>query len=151
MRVVRALAAAVVSCFVLAGCGSTGGGDARVPSGSFSLSGDVASFSAFAGAPTPPSKSLTLTLGDNDVGAVGVAYTNGETQPSWLDVDMKRTGSAYSIILSIRSTNLPPGQYSSTFAVGTTDANGNVLKSQDITVTYTVEQHMAAVAQDHSA
>lgn len=123
---------------LVAACGGGGGGGSSTPAGAFTLAANTATFSALRNAAAPPSRSIALTVTGSKVAYVGAAYENGQTQPSWLRIDVTGSGNNYNVVLAILTTSLAPAQYSTTFAVGTADANGNVLQKQNITVTYAV-------------
>jgi hypothetical protein len=144
MRVTR-LAAIALLCILVSACGGGGGGGGgpKQPQGTFSLSANSATFTALQGGPPPPSTSITMTITGTGVAGVGAAYIGGATQPLWLDIAIAGSGNTYRVIVSIRSTSLAPGQYSSTFSVGTGDANGNVLQSQQITVSYSIAPRLS--------
>ena len=151
----RGVPAAVVF-LLLAACGGGGGGGGSgsapppVPSGAFTLSANSASFAALEGASPPAPATLALTITGSNVGFVGAAYANGQTQPSWLGIDITGSGTSYQVVISIRSTAISPGNYSSTFAVGTADSAGNVLSSQNITVSYALTARVAMSSQTQS-
>ncbi len=147
MRTIRSAFAALL-CLVLAACGGGGGGGGpQTPAGAFNLSATSASFAALQNAPLPASTTLSMTITGGNVAFVGAAYTNGQTQPSWLGIDITGSGANYSVVVSIRSTGIAPGDYSSTFSVGTADANGAVLRSQSITVSYSVAARVSISGQ----
>src|SRR5262245_1114318 len=124
----------------LAACGGGGGGSSgppAPPSGGFTLSGTSLSFDVLQGSALPPGKSLAITVTGSNVAYLGIAFTGGQTQPSWLDIGITGSGTSYSLNVTITSMQ-PPGTYSSTFLVGTGDSSQNVLQTQQVTVTYTV-------------
>lgn len=136
----------VVLAVVAAGCSSgssSGSGPRPGAPGAFTLSANSASFSVLQGTTPPSSVSLSLQVTGDGVTYVGAGYRNGQTQPSWLGITIPCQGRSCSVVVSILTTSIAPGQYSSTFAVGTADANGNVLASQDVTVTLTVAPRIA--------
>jgi hypothetical protein len=131
-------------CLSLAACGGGGGGGgSSTPDGAFTLSGNSATFAALQGSTVPPSSTLTMNITGKNVAYVGAAYTNGQAQPNWLNINVVGSGSTYSVLVGVRQTNIQPGQYSSTFSVGTANSNGDVLQSQAITVSYTVTARVA--------
>lgn len=144
MRTMRA-AACLLLCWTVVGCGGGGGGGSgsETPPGAFTLSGTSATFTALQGGAQPASTSLAMTITGPRVAEVGASYTGGQTQPSWLGIDIIGAGSNYNVVLSITSTGIAPGQYTSTFSVGTADASGNILRSQQVTVNYTVTALLA--------
>lgn len=131
-------------CLSLSACGGGGGGGgSSTPEGAFTLSGNSATFSALQGSAVPPSSTLNMTITGKNVAYVGAAYINGQTQPNWLNINVVGSGSNYQVVVGVRQTNIQPGQYSSTFAVGTANSNGDVLRSENITVSYTVTARVA--------
>lgn len=136
---------------VLAACGGGGGGGGSggatngsgsgtsTARGQFTLSESTASFAMLQG--VNEFRRLQLTVTGTDVAYVGAAYTEGQSQQAWLGVDIGGAGSTYEVVLAVSSI-LPPGNYSSTFSVGTADADGNVLQSRPITVTLTIESRL---------
>jgi hypothetical protein len=122
---------------MLAGCGG-GGGGSSTPSGAFTISSNSVSFAARQNGATPASQSLTINITGPNATYAGAAYPAGQTPPSWLSFSMNGSGTTYNLVLSITSTALSPGQYTTTFGVGTADSAGKVLQSQSVTVTYTV-------------
>lgn len=139
---------------VLSACGGgsggvgSGGGQA---SGAFTISANSATFSARQNAAAPSSQSLTIQITGPNTAYAGAAYTAGTTQPSWLGFAMNGSGTTYQLVLTVNSTSLAPGQYSTTFQVGTADSKGNVLQSQSVTVTYNVLVAVAISTQPYSA
>lgn len=145
-------AATAFLCMLIAACGGGGGGGGpSTPPGSFNLSGTSATFASLQNAAAPAPVTLAMSITGSKVAYVGAAYTNGQTQPFWLGIDITGSGTSYSVAISIRSTNIQPGEYTSTFAVGTADSSGNVLRSQNITVNYSVSARIAisGAAQTH--
>lgn len=141
MRSVVRLAWLLLVVGQIVGCGGGGGGGSSPPPpppGSFTLSGNSAAFAVLQLDATPAEADLTLTLTSSGAAFVGAAYVAPATQPSWLGISITGSGNNYVVHLSIQTTNIAAGAYSSTFSVGTADANGKILMSQTITVNYTV-------------
>lgn len=136
----------VITSLALSACGGGGGGGSSTPPGAFTLEADSASFSALRNSAPPPSRSIALTVTGSKVAYVGAAYDNGQTPPAWLRVDINGSGTRYQLVITVQSTALEPGQYTSTFAVGTADAGGNILQRRNVTVTYTVAGSIAMTA-----
>src|SRR6187455_153910 len=120
------------------GGGSSSGGGSKPAPGEFTLSANSASFTVTENGQLPSSNTATMTITGSNVAIVGAAYANGQTQPSWLGINITGSGTTYSVVTSILSTALAPGQYTSTFSVGTADSSGAVLRSATFTVNYTV-------------
>jgi len=140
-------AAAVSAC---GGGGGGGGGDAP-PAGAFTLAASSADFTALQNQAPPASRSIALTVTGSNVTYVGAAYTGGQTQPGWLGIDIAGSGNNYNLVVSILTTSLPAGRYTSTFQVGTADSRGNVLQQRSFTVTYTVNAGLAMSATPQRA
>lgn len=134
---------------VLSACGG-GSGGAVQPSGAFTISASSASFSARQNGAEPASQTLTIQITGPNAAYVGAAYTGGQTQPSWLGINITGSGTTYDLDLSIVGTGLQPGQYTSTFQVGTANGSDTVLQHQSVTVTYTVTAAVAITSQPYS-
>jgi hypothetical protein len=106
--------------------------------GEFTLETDKVAFTAVQLSTVPSAKTVAINITGSGVGAVGAAYTNGQTKPDWLGINITGSGTRYSLVLSILSTSLSPGDYSTTFSVGTADSGGTILHSSSVTVSYTV-------------
>lgn len=149
---------AVLGVLSACGGGGSGGGSSGdsgsgggQPSGAFTISGTSATFSARQRAAVPSSQSLTIQVTGPDVAYVGAAYTGGQTQPPWLGISITGSGPTYKLVLSILSTGQAPGQYTSTFQVGTANSSQTVLQYQSVTVTYTITAQVSITAQPYSA
>jgi Viral BACON domain len=126
------------------GGGGGGGGGSSVPTGAFTLGGTSANFTALQGGQTPPAQSFNITLTGSGTAYVGAAYTGGQTQPGWLGINITGSGTQFQLVVNVNALAASPGQYSSTFEVGTADANGNILAHQDFTVSFTDSAHIVA-------
>lgn len=136
---------------LLAACGGGGGGgSAPPPSGAFTISANAVTFSARDNGANPSSQSLTILVTGPNVGYVGAAYTGGQAPPSWLGFSITGSGTTWNLVLSIKSTAMTPGQYTSTFQVGTATSSGTILQYQSVTVTYTVTAAVAITTQAYS-
>ena len=133
------------------GGGGGGGGGDQPPAGAFTLAASSAEFTALQNQAPPASRSVALTVTGSNVTYVGAAYTGGQTQPGWLGIDITGSGTSYNLVVSILSTSLPAGTYTSTFQVGTADSRGNVLQQRSFTVTYTVNGALALSATPQRA
>ena len=139
---------------VLPACGGGGGGSGSggTPvSGAFTISANSATFSARQNAAVPSSQSLTIQITGPNAAYAGAAYTGGQTPPSWLSFSMNGSGTTWHLVLSVTSTALAPGQYTTTFQVGTANSAGTVLQYQSVTVTYNVLVAVAISTQPYSA
>ena len=136
-HVLVVLAAAAVSA-----CGG-GERDSKSPAGAFVLAATGADFTAQQNHAPPAGRSIALTVTGTEVTDASAAYPNGQTQPGWLGIEVVGSGSNYNLVVSILSTSLPAGRYTSTFQVGTTDSRGDVLQQKNFTVTYTVSAGLA--------
>ena len=138
---------------VLSACGGSGGGGSGggPVSGAFTISANSATFSARQNGVLPSSQSLTIQISGPNAAYAGAAYTGGQTPPPWLGFTMNGSGTTYQLVLTVTSTALAPGQYTTTFQVGTADSKGNILQSQSVTVTLTVLAIVAITTQPYSA
>ncbi|HUQ10334.1 MAG TPA: hypothetical protein VM146_08450, partial [Steroidobacteraceae bacterium] len=153
------LALLVSGALSLSGCGGGGGGGG----GSSSSSGGGSSSSSSSGGnggtftvtattvslaakrmTTPPAAIIvTANVNDSRTAAVGAAYRPGVTPAAWLDVGLVQINpQRYEFSFEVNSTGtaLAAGTYTTTVAVGSTDASGNVLHSRDIAVTLVVRE-----------
>lgn len=142
----RLFGPALAGILLVACGGGGGGGGSSTPAGSFTLSATTAAFSAYQNAAAPANSRIAMNITGSNVAFVGAAYANGQTQPPWLSINITGAGRSFNVVIGITQTALAPGQYTSTFAVGTADGNGNVLRQQNITVTYTVTARLAMTA-----
>jgi hypothetical protein len=145
--------AACVLLWTLTGCGgggSGGGGGPSVPNGAFTISATSASFVARQNGASPASQSLTITITGQNAAYAGAAYPQGQGPPGWLGFNITGSGTVYQLVLTITSTAMPPGQYTTTFGVGTADSGGNILQSQYVTVNYTVNGSVAITSSSYS-
>lgn len=154
MRRTSSWCCALVS-LVVAGCSDTGSWSADAGPGgattaTFTLSATSASFAALQGGAAPASVNLALHVTGDTVTHVGAVYGDGQTQPPWLGIDIPCQGRVCSVVLSIRSTAVDPGEHTTTFSIGTADAQGNVLDSQAVTVTFTVMDRIAITGAAYS-
>ena len=124
----------LATTLLLGGCG--GGSDA------LGVSTSSVHFSALYLDAPPPDQHVILTVHDSNAAAVGAAYTHGRSPPSWLAANALTPVSGkpgtYDLDLSIIRTDITPGKASTVLTVGTADANGNVLATQDIAIDYTL-------------
>jgi len=128
-------------------CGGGGGGSSNP--GGFTLTSHSASFTAKpGGSPVPASQVINMHVTGTKVAYVGAGTTNGESLPGWLGVGMTGAGANYAVTITINSTQMPPGTYTTTFQVGTGDANGNILETQNITVTLTIADVVAITSSE---
>lgn len=134
---IRVLWAVLV--FALAGCGGGGGGNGQ----GFTLSSKAVNFSAAANGALPPAQSLQMHITNSKAAYAGAAYRNGETQPSWLQVEFFGATPNFEVRFSANSTSLTPGSYISTISLGIADEDGNILGYEDVRVTYVVQKKLA--------
>lgn len=139
----RTLGISLALSIMLAACGGGGGGGGGTPGntqppGSFTVSATTVSFSAKRGLAVSPPQVLHVHLLDNAAAAFGAAYVAPQTQPSWLNVAITGTSPDFDVNLSITSTALPVGKQSAVLTLGTADSGGNVLTTQNVTITLTI-------------
>jgi hypothetical protein len=137
---------------VLSACGGGGGsgGSAAEPNGAFTISANAATFSARENGANPGSQTLTIQVTGPNTAYVGAAYTTGQTPASWLGFNLTGSGTTWDLVLSIKTTALTPGQYTTTFEVGTANGSDTILQYQFVTVTYTVAAEVAITTQPYS-
>jgi hypothetical protein len=130
---------------LLAACGGGGGGGsppppppAPAPAGSFTMSASSVSFSAPRQKAAPAAQTVRVTLADSSAAALGAAYVAPQTQPAWLDVAITGAPPTYDLVLTITRTDLPVGTSSAVLTIGTANASGAVLRTQQLTVNYAV-------------
>ena len=136
------LTAAVVAV-ALAGCGGGGGGSGSGSgsgsTGTFSLSQTSLSFTADENGNPPASQTVDLHLTGSGASFVGAAWPKGG-QPSWANVQIVNGSDAadYNVVVSMTTTTLNAGIQTATLEVGTADAQGNILSTQNIQLNYTI-------------
>jgi hypothetical protein len=137
--------------FVLVACGGGGGGGASSSPGTFTLAANSAAFSATRNGALPAAREIAISVTGDKVAFVGAAYLQGQTPAPWLDIQMSGSGRSYRLVLRVLTTSLAAGEYSTTFAVGTADADGDVLRQQNVSVTYVVSAGVALQASPSAA
>lgn len=130
-----------ICLLVLAGCGggdSGGGGSTQpVARGAFTISGNSATFRGLQGGVAPASQAFQVTIQGADVAYFGAAYAAGQgTQPAWLTINANGSGTSFQLVIGVIAGAVVPGNYTTTFSVGTTDASGSILARQDFTVSF---------------
>lgn len=124
---------------MLAACGGGGGtGTTSAPPGSFTLSTTNVSFSAKRLGPAPAGQTITMHLTSTGAATAGAGYANGVTAASWLTVGAAGSGSDYTFTLTVNTTALTSGSYSTVLTLGTADASNNILQTQAVQVSYSV-------------
>ena len=127
-------------CFgVLSACGGGGGGSSSPP-GSFTLSTTNVSFSGKYLAAAPPAQTITMHLTDSGAATAGAGYANGQTEAPWLTVTAAGSGADYTFTLSVNTTSMSAGTYSTVLTLGTADANNNILQTQAVQVSYSLRE-----------
>src|SRR5690349_16953162 len=142
-RGIARLTVALVAIFALASCGggggggggSSGGGVSSGNTGEFTLGASSASFSAREKGALPALQNIAITLTGTGAAALGAAFPAGQV-PTWLAVNVTGTAPNYTLVLTVTTTDLPPGARTATVVVGTADSSGNVLRSRNVTVNY---------------
>ena len=128
----------------LAACGGGGGGGDGGSSGggggtTLSLDSSALSFHAFAGDQNQVSQTIHVSWSGSGVAGYVVGTLPGQTLPGWLSVTAQGNSSPSSVIVSISGAfTIPGSHYSTTLRVATGDANANVLKTADFTVSVDV-------------
>src|SRR5262245_44149024 len=88
------------------GGGSSSGGGSKPAPGEFVLASNSATFTVVENGQIPSTNSVAMTITGSNVAIVGAAYTNGQTQPSWLGISITGSGTSYSVVTSILTTAL---------------------------------------------
>ena len=127
--------------WVLSACGGGGGSPASSPppSGGFTLSTSSVTFSAKQSGQSPPNQTVSVHLTDSGSAKVGAGYKSGVMPPGWLEVTAAGSGVDYSFTLSVSTTALAAGSYSTTLTIGTSDASDNILETKDVQVSYSLK------------
>ena len=143
----RRFAAWVLLIVALAGCGGGGGGGGDAPSnrGAFTLSATTVSFNAKRMGPVPAMATLGMRLTGTDIATVGAAYREGVTPAPWLQVDIAGNGTNYAVTFRVLTTQSPAGTLRTTISVGTADSSGNILKYQDVQVSYSLVEGVSII------
>lgn len=124
------------------GTGGGGGGNAR---GGFTISSTSLSFSGKTRSTQPANQTITIHLNDSAPAAVGAAYKSGITPATWLTASGSGSGADYIFTLVANTSGLAAGTYSTTLTFGTADASGNILQTQDVSVTLTLHDGLAVI------
>ena len=121
------LSLAVLACLWLVGCSST---DLKIEPSSLQ-------FQAVRGGNLPGPQTVKATFKG---AAVIVGLPPGVSEPSWLDVaNGSSDESSASFLFSVKTTDLSPATYSVTVRFVTGTEEGKDLKSQDLSISYTVQ------------
>lgn len=123
--------------------GGTGGSGGGNPKGSFTLSTTSVSFSGKTASTRPPNQTVTVHLNDTAPAGVGAAYKSGVTPATWLTASGTGSGADYTFTLVVNTSGLVAGTYTTTLTFGTGDASGNILQSQDVSITLTLHDGLA--------
>lgn len=111
---------------------SSGGGGNR---GEFTLGATTAAIKGLRLEPAPQEVRILVTVTGTGVAAVGAAFVN-TPQPPWLQVTLEGTVPNLTLVLRATDTSMQAGHYTSTVTVGTADANGTVLRTREVAITY---------------
>lgn len=125
----------VLSVVLISACGGGGGGGS---SADLSLSSNSLSFSANQNGALPATQTLSASWSSADVAAILAGYPPTVTPPAWLDITIQGNVSPISINLTVNTTNLVAGTYSTTVRVVSVDSNSNPIDIVDANVSFTV-------------
>jgi len=122
------------------------------PPGTFdyTLSTDTVEFEAAQNATAPPRSSVTLEITGSMPVLVSTSFA-ANMAPAWLDVAVTGRSDRYTITLSIRSTRLDPGAYTSVLVVAMRDMDGHTLATRAIGISFTVLSHLMIAGEPHLA
>lgn len=134
MKSIRLLAA-LAPLFVSA-CGGGGGGGG----GNFTLSQAAITFNAsFQGALPEPIR-VRMHLTDNKTVYIGAGYVDVPV-PEWLSYSFETIDADdIDVVIYPHTTALPEGTYTTVLTVGTADDDGDILRTREIDVGYTLDQ-----------
>jgi hypothetical protein len=140
---------------LLASCGGGGGdggggGNGSGNTGEFTLGASSASFTAREQGALPAVRNISITLTGTGVAQLGAAFPAGQV-PTWLAVDVTGSAPNYTLVLTVNTTDMPPGVRTATVLVGTTDSGGNVLRSRQVAVTYDLLANVQVASTPSSA
>jgi len=130
---------------LIAACGGGDGNDNNqdasqpIVSGSLSISTSVLSFEALHNGDNPADQFIEVSFSGNDVAYVGAAYLPNEQRPSWLKAFASSASSPYSFGFGVFDTSIDTGTYTSRFYIGTVRADGTVIDSIPVDITYVVK------------
>ncbi|HVY22789.1 MAG TPA: hypothetical protein VG962_05500 [Steroidobacteraceae bacterium] len=137
----KSVSAFVFGCFLLlTGCGGSGGGSdpsgnsGKPVAGSFTLSTNTITFTAFQDRAVPQSQTISFTLNDNVSKDIAKRFSGAA--PSWLDVSFSGSAPNFTVTLTVLSTAMDAKTYNATLQLATGDASLNVLSTQSVNITY---------------
>ena len=140
---IRLFRTLVLFCAFLALVACGGGGSGGGSSDSLTASTSAITFTSSPGSPLPPTQTVQLSWSNPDVAGVVVGYPPDVTVPTWLDVNLYGSSSPLSLDLSLNTTNLSSGTYTTTVRAVSGDSSANVLGVQDIAVTLVLTNKLA--------
>jgi len=131
----------VLALFLMTACGGGGGG--APAAGDISVSSSSVTFLANRNGQLPQSQNVSISYSNSNTAAVLVGWPNEQNfvQPSWMSIspsDLTGSSSPLSLRLSVSTTNMSAGTYTTRVRIVTADANGGLLDLKDINVTYIV-------------
>lgn len=132
----------------LAACGGGGGGGGNGGSGGgqnqpISVTIQSINLNANRNDSTLPSTAFNIFWSDPQVFQITVGVPPGQTVPPWLGVSLDGNTSPIVATVRVLTTDLAAGTYNVTLRVVSSNAQGNVLTSIDIPVTYTVTNNFS--------
>lgn len=139
---------ASMCALVLAACGGGGGGGPSSSAGSegsatnrgaFTLNTQSVAFATKRNGAIPGTRTIFMHVTGTGVATANAGYKSGLSAPGWLQVAMSGTGSDYFVNFTITTAGLATGNYDTVVTVGTADANGSALQSQDVQVSYSIQ------------
>jgi hypothetical protein len=133
---------------VLSACG---GGHGPTGGGEFTVSTQAVSLHAVQDGALPTGAVVGISLTGKRTAYVGAGYRDGSAKPSWLDLVVSGSGTTWQLAVNATTTGLAPATYANTFSIGTADADGNILATQDVTVTYTVTEKSPVLTADQAS
>ncbi len=139
---------------MLSACGG-GGGDTGSSSGNsgggvsnngLSINTSAINFSATQNGALPATQFFTITWTGANVAGVLIGFPAGTTVPSWLNISAPGNTNTSPVTLNVgvNTTNLTPGNYSTTIRIVSGDINGNLIGLIDVPLTYVVYSAITA-------
>lgn len=132
--------------FVFSALTACGGGDGGgTPATDLKINTSAITFTAETSGTRPINQNFLISWSRNDVAGVLIGYPPTISIPTWLDIALtgNTSTSPLTLTLSINTTVLPAGTYTTTLRIVDGNANGDLIDLVDIPVTYTVLERAA--------
>jgi hypothetical protein len=137
------LLAALAPLFVSA-CGGGGGGGG----GNFTLSSNALAFNASPFGALPEPIRVRMHLTDNKTIYIGAGYVDVPV-PEWLSYSFETIDADdIDVVIWPHTTSLMEGTYTTVLTLGTADDDGDILKTREIDIGYTLDQVVDVIQDD---